>query len=123
MGFHYTYDARNDQFAHASGIMILTPEGKLARYFYDVNYSPRDVRLGLVEASQGKIATPTDQILLYCFHYDPVEGKYGATVMNFVRLGGIVTLLGLGCLLGVMWRQEWRKRRSEKARELTANRG
>ncbi len=83
VGFHYTYDARNDQFAHASGIMILTPEGKLARYFYDIKYSSRDVRLGLVEASQGKIATPTDRVLLYCFHYDPIEGKYGATVMKF----------------------------------------
>jgi protein SCO1 len=123
VGFHYTYDARNDQFAHASGIMILTPKGKLARYFYDINYSPRDVRLGLVEASEGKIATPTDQILLYCFHYDPIEGKYGARVMNFVRLGGVVTLLALGCLLGVLWRQEWRKKRSDKARALMANRG
>jgi protein SCO1/2 len=123
VGFHYTYDARNDQFAHASGIMILTPDGKLARYFYDINYSPRDVRLGLVEASQGKIATPTDQILLFCFHYDPAEGKYGATVMNFVRLGGVVTLLALGCFLGVMWRQERRKRRLEKTRQLMANRG
>ncbi len=85
---HYKYDAATDQFAHASGIMVLTPEGRLSRYFYGVEYEPRDVRLGLVEASQNKIGSPVDQILLFCYHYDPVTGKYGAVVMNLVRFAG-----------------------------------
>jgi protein SCO1 len=109
VGFRYTYDARNDQFAHASGIMILTPSGRISRYFYDINYSPRDVRLGLVEASANRIGSPVDQILLYCFHYDPAEGKYGAVVMNFVRLGGVLTVAAIGTFLFIMWRQERRK--------------
>jgi protein SCO1/2 len=111
VGFRYTYDPTNDQFAHASGIMVLTPQGKLSRYFFDVNYTPRDLRLGLVEASTNKIGSPVDQVLLFCFHYDPAQGKYGAAVMNFVRLGGAVTLLGVGALIGGLWRQErWKKK-------------
>ena len=109
VGFHYTYDPKHDQFAHASGIMILTPRGRIARYFYDVNYLPRDLRLGLVEAAENKIGSPVDQILLFCFHYDPAEGKYGAAIMNFVRLGGVLTLLSLGTFLAVLWRGERRK--------------
>src|SRR5581483_317733 len=109
-GFRYRYDARNDQFAHASGIIVLTPAGKIARYFYDVRYSPRDLRLGLVEASASKIGSPVDQILLYCFHYDPTLGQYGPTIMNLVRLGGVLVLLGMGLLFVVLWRGE-RKRR------------
>src|SRR5579871_484337 len=109
VGFHYRYDARNDQFAHASGIMVLTPSGKIARYFYDISYSPRDVRLGLVEAAHGTIGSPVDQVLLFCFHYDPTEGKYGAAVMNFIRAGGVLTVLAIGILLAVLWRQEHRK--------------
>jgi protein SCO1/2 len=100
VGFRYRYDSLRDQFLHASGIMILTPEGKISRYFYDVRYPGRDLRLGLVEASQNKIGSPVDQILLYCFHYDPSLGKYSATVMNFVRLGGVLTLIGIG---GMLW--------------------
>ena len=109
VGFRYTYDARNDQFAHASGIIVLTPTGKVSRYFYDLKYSSRDLRLGLVEASANQIGSPVDQVLLYCFHYDPVEGRYGPTIMNFVRAGGILTMFGIGTLLFVLWRQERRK--------------
>lgn len=93
VGFHYTYDAATDQFAHASGIMILTPEGRLSRYFYGVEYAPRDVRLGLVEASQGKIGNITDTVLLFCYHYDAATGKYGAVAMNMVRAGGAIFFL------------------------------
>jgi protein SCO1/2 len=118
VGFHFTYDARRDLFAHASGIMLLTPHGRISRYFYDINYSGRDLRLGLVEASENKIGSPVDQVLLFCFHYDPSEGKYGATIMNFVRLGGVMTMLGLGTFLGLLWRQEWRHR-SPPATEVT----
>jgi protein SCO1/2 len=111
VGFRYRYDARSDQFAHASGIMVLTPQGKVARYFYDVSYSPRDLRLGLVEASQNRIGSPVDQVLLFCFHYDPAEGKYGAAVLNIIRVGGVLTVLAIGGFIAVLWRQERRKAR------------
>ncbi len=77
VGFHYKYDPITKQFAHASGIMVLTPEGKMARYYYGIDYKPRDLRLGLVEASTNKIGSPADELLLFCFHYDPMTGKYG----------------------------------------------
>src|SRR5258706_9603887 len=99
-GFRYLWDEQTKQFAHASGIMVLTPEGKLARYFYGIDYPPRDLRLGLVEASQNKIGTPVDALMLYCYHYDPATGKYGAIVMNIVRLaGGLSVVLIVGLLL------------------------
>ena len=75
--------------------MLLTPGGKISRYFYDVNYRPRDLRLGLVEASAGKIGSPVDQVMLYCFHYDPTVGKYGPTMLNLVRVGGVLTMFAL----------------------------
>jgi protein SCO1/2 len=100
VGFRYHWDDQTNQFAHASGIMLLTPEGKLARYFYGIEYPPRDLRLGLVEASQNKIGTPVDALMLYCYHYDPATGKYGAIVMNIVRLaGGATIFLIVGLLL------------------------
>ena len=86
--------------------MVLTPEGRVARYFYGVEYPARDLRLGLVEASQGKIGNPTDQVLLYCYHYDPVTGKYGLVVMNVVRVAGALTVLVLGLFMFVMFRRE-----------------
>lgn len=100
VGFHYLWDEQSKQFAHASGIMIVTPEGKLARYFYGVEYPPRDLRLGLVEASQNKIGTPVDTLMLYCYHYDPATGKYGAVVMNIMRVAGIITL---GLMVGLFF--------------------
>lgn len=111
VGFRYAYDAASDQFAHAAGIVILTPTGKISRYFYDVHYSGRDLRLGLVEASRNKIGSPIDQILLFCFHYDPTAGKYGAAIMNFVRAGGVLTVLGLGVMFGLLLRGERARRR------------
>ena len=99
-GFRFVWDEQTNQFAHASGIMVLTPEGKLARYFYGIDYPPRDLRLGLVEASQNKIGTPVDALMLYCYHYDPATGKYGAVVMNIMRLaGGVTVVLIVGLLL------------------------
>lgn len=109
VGFHYAYDPQSEQFAHASAIMLLTPDGKVSRYFYGVQYVPHDVRLGLVEASQGKIGTPIDQLLLYCYHYDPHAGKYTASVLNFVRLGGGLIVVSLGACGLVMWRRERRR--------------
>jgi len=101
VGFRYRFDPQQNQFIHASGIMILTPEGRISRYLYDIRYSGRDLRLGLVEASQHRIGSPVDEILLYCFHYDPAIGKYSARVMTFVRIGGVLTMLAIGVFV---WR-------------------
>ena len=107
VGFHYKYDPKTDQFAHASGIMIATPDGRLSRYFYGVEYAPRDVRLGLVEASRNKIGSPVDEILLFCYHYDPSTGKYGALVMRMVRVAGAgFVLFGAAAVLIALKREK-----------------
>lgn len=106
VGFRYAYDAKTGQYAHASGIMVLTPEGNISRYFYGIEYAPRDLRLGLVEASANKIGSAVDQLLLFCYHYDPSTGKYSAIVMNFIRLGGIITVLVLGTFIGLSLRRK-----------------
>ncbi|MBZ5575681.1 MAG: SCO family protein [Acidobacteriia bacterium] len=105
-GFRYKYDAATDQFAHASGIMLLTPEGRLSRYFYGVEYAPLDVRLGLVEASKNKIGSAADEILLFCYHYDAATGKYGAVAMNMVRAGGAIFFLFGAAWMVVAFRRE-----------------
>jgi protein SCO1/2 len=104
VGFRYEYDPRLDQYAHASGIVVVTPQGRLARYFYGVEFAPRDVRLALVEASENRIGNPVDQLLLYCFQYDPATGKYGAVVMNMLRVGAILTVIGVTVLILVLRR-------------------
>lgn len=109
VGFHYTYDAERGQFAHASGILVLTPAGRISRYFYDISFPGRDLRLGLVEASAGKIGSPVDQVLLFCFRYDPEAGTYGAAVMNFVRAGGVLTVVWLAIFLVRLWRNDRRR--------------
>jgi len=106
IGYRYKYDPKTDQFAHASGIMIATPQGRLSKYFYGVEYAPRDLRLGLVEASAEKIGNPVDQILLFCYHYDPATGKYGAVAMNLVRAGGAGFVLIGGAFLAMLLRRE-----------------
>jgi protein SCO1 len=116
VGFRYKYDAATGQFAHASGIMVLTPEGRISRYLYGVEYAPRDMRLALVEASQNKIGSPVDQILLFCYHYDPATGKYGAIAMNFVRFAGVAFTLVCGSFLIVTWRREVRAGRKNLRR-------
>lgn len=108
VGFHYSYDAKQDLYAHASGIMILTPKGKLARYLFGIHYAPRDLRLSLVEASANRIGSPVDQILLLCYHYDAQSGKY-TLIMDVVRLGGILTVVGLAGFMGLSWYRNWRK--------------
>lgn len=106
VGFQYQYDARINQFAHATAIMVLTPQGRISRYFYGVEFPPKDLRMGLVEASQGKIGNAVDAVLLYCYHYDPQTGKYGAIVSNILRLAAAATILILGSFLFIMWRLE-----------------
>jgi protein SCO1/2 len=98
-GFHYRWDEATKQFAHGSAIMLTTPEGKLSRYFYGIDYSARDLRLGLIESSARKIGSPVDQLLLYCYHYDPSTGKYGGAVMRVMRVAGVITLLGILAML------------------------
>jgi protein SCO1/2 len=106
VGFQYQYDAARNQYAHATAIMVLTPQGRISRYFYGVDFPPKDLRMGLVEASQNKIGNAVDQVLLYCYHYDPATGKYGAIVSNMLKLGAAVTILLLGGLLLVLFRLE-----------------
>jgi protein SCO1/2 len=105
VGFRYHYDEATKQFAHASAIMVTTPQGKLSRYFYGIDYPARDLRLGLIESAQNKIGTPVDQLLLYCYHYDPATGRYGAVVMNIMRIAGIATLIGLGLMVLLLRRR------------------
>jgi len=112
VGFRYTYVPEHKEYAHAAGITVLTPAGKIARYLFGVEFAPRDLRLAIVEASQNKIGTPIDHLLLYCFHYDPVTGTYSATAMNIVRLGGGVTVIALAAFLLAMRRRE-RQRAAE----------
>jgi protein SCO1/2 len=108
VGFRYVYDSMTNQYAHSSAIMILTPAGRVARYFYGIQYPPRDLRLGLVEASTERIGTPTDQVLLYCFHYDPTTGKYALVIMNVLRLAALITLGALVTFMIVMFRRDFR---------------
>jgi protein SCO1/2 len=106
VGFQYQYDASKNQYAHATAIMILTPQGRISRYFYGVDFPPKDLRMGLVEASQGKIGNAVDQVLLYCYHYDPTVGKYGAVVGNMLKIGGAFTILVLGGMILILFRLE-----------------
>jgi protein SCO1/2 len=108
-GFRYAYESSIHQYAHAAAILVLTPEGRISRYFYGVIYPGRDVRLGLVDASGGKIGTITDHALLYCYQYDPMTGKYGVVVMNVLRAAGGLTVLVLGIFMTLMFLRE-RKR-------------
>jgi len=106
VGFQYQYDAAKNQYAHATAIMVLTPEGRISRYFYGVDFPPKDLRMGLVEASQGKIGNAVDELLLYCYHYDPATGKYGAIVSNMLKIGAALTILLLGGMILVFIRIE-----------------
>ncbi len=110
-GFRYTWDEKMQQYAHAAAIMVMTPQGRMSRYFYGIEFSPRDLRLGLVEAGAGRIGGIADSVLLLCYHYDPSTGKYSMTVLGIIRLAGIATVLGLTGFMGVM---SWRDRRSRR---------
>jgi protein SCO1 len=103
-GFQYQYDPKTGQFAHATAIMVLTPEGKIAQYYYGVEYAPKDLRLGLIQASEIKIGTLADQVLLYCYHYDPATGKYGAIISRVLQLSALATVLALGIFMTVLIR-------------------
>jgi len=111
VGFEYQYDKRTDQFAHATAIMVLTPGGKLTQYYYGIEFPPKDLRLGLIQASQNKIGTVVDQVLLYCYHYDPDAGRYSALIGRVLQVAGGITILVLGGFILVMFRLESRPKR------------
>lgn len=106
VGFRYEYDESIKQYAHGAGIELLTPKGVIARYFYGIEYSPRDIRLGIIEASEERIGNAIDSVLLLCYHYDPTTGQYGATVMTMVRIGAVLTMIGFAAFLFVTLRRE-----------------
>lgn len=108
-GFSYKWDEKSQQFAHAGGIMITTADGTLARYLYGIDYAPKDLKFALMESAENKVGNPAEQLLLYCYHYDPSTGKYGLSILRIMRLGGIATVLGLGAMVFVFWRRNKRK--------------
>lgn len=113
VGFHYVWDAKAQQFAHASGVMLLTPDGRVAQYYYGIEYMPRDIQLGLIESSKGKIGNLADQVMLYCFHYDPTQGRYGAAIFNILRITAGLTVLLVGGFIFTMLRRERAARRNQ----------
>jgi protein SCO1/2 len=104
-GFKYHWDEKTNQFAHAGGIMVVTPEGKMSHYLYGIDYAPKDIKFALIESAANKIGDPADQLLLYCYHYDPASGKYGFAILRVLRLAAIATVLGLGAMIFVFWRR------------------
>jgi protein SCO1 len=106
VGFQYHYDSKIGQFAHTTAIMILTPEGRIAQYYYGVEFSPKDLRLALVQASQNKVGNVVDQILLYCYHYDPASGRYSMMVTRVLQLAALATVVFLGGFIFIMVRRE-----------------
>ena len=106
VGFRYAYDPDSKQFAHASAIMLLTPDGRISRYFYGITYPSRDLRLGLIDSSERKIGSPVDAVLLFCYHYDPQTGKYGLVISHVIQIAGGLTVLAVGGLILVLSRRE-----------------
>jgi protein SCO1/2 len=106
VGFRYEYDPKIGQFAHGAAIEMLTPKGIIAKYFYGIEFSPRDLRLGLIEASEEHIGTVIDDVLLFCYHYDPATGKYGASILTMVRIAGVATILAFAIFLTVSLRRD-----------------
>jgi protein SCO1/2 len=114
VGFRYTYDESSGQYAHAAAIFVCTPDGRVARYLYGIEYPPKHLRLALLEASEGKIGNAIDQLILYCYHYDPSDRSYAPTAMNIMRLGGGATALILGSSLALFWIRDLRRKRRER---------
>lgn len=105
-GYRYTWDEQTQQFAHPTGIIVTTPDGRNARYLFGIEYGPRDLKFAIVEASQGRVGSVVDNLLLYCYHYDPMTGRYGVYIMRTLRIAGVATLLGIGTFIVVMVRRE-----------------
>jgi protein SCO1 len=111
VGFRYAWDEETRQFAHPAGLVVLTPEGKISRYLYGIEYAPKELRLALVESAEGKISSPVDQLLLYCYQYNPVTGRYGPTIMGVLRIASVLTIVALGGFVLRSWRKEKAARR------------
>ena len=120
VGFRYAFDERTNQFAHAAGVMVATPEGKLSHYFYGIEYAPRDLKLALVESSGGRIGSAVDKLVLYCYHYDPTTGKYGPAIMNAMRAAGVVTVAGVVALILILRRTKARHAAADAVRPASA---
>lgn len=109
VGFRYVYDEKTNQFAHAGGVMVATPEGKLSRYLYGIDYSPKDLKFSLIDSAAYKIGNPAEQLFLYCFHYDPASGKYGLAILRVLRIAAVATIIGIAGLLLLFWRNGRKK--------------
>lgn len=107
-GFGFEWDEKSSQFAHAGGIMITSPDGKLARYFYGIDYAPKDVKFGIMESAESRVGNAAEQLLLFCYHYDPSTGKYGLAVLSVMRIGAVLTIIGMGAMGLVFWRRNKR---------------
>jgi protein SCO1/2 len=116
VGFRYAYDPETKQYAHAAAIVLLTPDGRVSRYLYGIDYPARDLRLGLVEAAEGRVGTSFDRLMLTCFRYDPASRRYAPYVHGFIKVGGLAVLGALALTLGVFWRREWKSARKEGGR-------
>jgi len=123
LGFKYYYDSKNKQYAHPAVAFVLTADGRISRYLYGIDFKPRDLKLSLIEASEGKIGSTIDRIILYCYHYDPKAGGYVVFATNIMKIGGALTLIVLVIFLAVMWRVERRKRSSVAAAKQSTNGG
>ena len=109
VGFNYQYDKETNQFAHNGGIMVITPEGKISRYFFGIDYAPKDVKFAIMDSSQEKIGNPAEQLLLYCYHYDPSKGRYGLEILSVMRLVSVAMLIGMGAMFFVYRRRNKKK--------------
>jgi protein SCO1/2 len=121
--FRFSYDPQTKLFGHASGILLLTPDGRISRYFFGVEYPPSNVRLGLVDASAGKIGTPVDHLLLFCYQYDPTKARYSATILTVIRMGGVVTLLCMALGFVIFRRREHYAGRSRNSGPMSPAQG
>lgn len=122
-GFSYKWDEKSGQFAHAAGVMVVTPDGKLSRYLYGIDYSPKDLKFAVMESADNKVGNAAEQLLLYCYHYDPATGKYGLAILRFMRVGAVATLAAMGLMAFIFWRRNKRKKAEDVTRpedELTA---
>ena len=108
-GFNFKWDEKSNQFAHAGAVMIATPDGKISRYLYGIDYAPKDLKFAVMESAEARVGSPVEQLMLYCYHYDPSTGKYGLSVLRVMRIGGVATLLGIGVMLFVFWRRNKNK--------------
>ena len=118
VGFRYVYDPKSGQYAHAAGVMLLTPNGKVSRYFYGIEYSPRDLRMGIIDASQGRVGSPVEKIILFCYQYDPTTGKYSLAIIRIVQIASVLTALVLGSFMATQIYREKRARALSKREEV-----